>query len=402
MVMMENLNQSYMENSRELIHVTTTYDSYIDVMERNNTYVGMALIDINDSVARQRLPAIIYLSVLMVIGVLGNGIVLFVYGLKYKPTNFRTFTVCLAAIDMLACCVFMPLEIIDQRYPYMFYSEETCKIGRFIGKITKTGSAFVLIVIAVERHRKICFPFKTQMSYKAAKFYCGLAVALSVCLSVPNIFISGHTIKHFTDNVTGYGCSIDDDVKKTVYPLVYTLTLVAFFTLTFIVLVVLYAMIIRKITVHSNSFHGKNKNKEQTRSKKSVTRIMLAITIAFILSYLPHFTLTVITTAKQGLIFPPSPIILGTLPILSRSYFINNIINPFVLAVGDERFREKCLKMFDTSFSTCCGKYICVCECNRSFCKKKSNLKSGSFKSSSFKNRTVLIQSSEIAEVCDE
>lgn len=316
---------------------------------------------LNDEEAEQRIPTIVYLCVLMLLGISGNTLVLIVYSLKYKNSNYRIFILCLAVIDMLACCVYMPTEIVDNRYPYMFFSEAACKICLFLGKVSTNGSAFILVVIAVDRFLKICRPLGSQLSSKTARVMCGIAVAFSILFAWPNAFVYGRKLRMFENNtVTGYACSVDDDIVNTEYPFIYNIVLMILFIIIFIILVISYTFIVIK-TAKSYQFsrhfirkNDKNGIQSVPRPNRKVTKIMFTITLVFILSYIPHFTLKTISTFKKGLVAPPSPIVLGIFPILSKSFFITNAANPFIYAIEDKHFRENAKNIFSNTFHVMC------------------------------------------------
>ncbi|XP_052069008.1 kappa-type opioid receptor-like [Mytilus californianus] len=315
-----------------------------------------SLKDINDAEAKQRLPTIIYLAFLVTFGVIGNSLVLFIYGFKYKPSNLRCYVLCLAVLDLTACCISMPSEIVDNAYPHMFYSEGFCKFSRFIGDISKLGSAFVLTVMAVGRYRKICFPFSEDMSLKTAKIMCVVAISVSVLLSWPTAFIQGQTVEHFPGNITGYGCSTDDDFRPTNYPFVQATVLLVTFAIVFCVLIFLYGKIIWELRDHFRMNRLMKLENGLKRKKHTVTKIFLCLTLAYIVSYIPYLTLNAIRTIKRGNVMPPSPIVLGILPILFRSYFINNVVNVIVYYIGDSTFRKVCRRLKQLAAAMFCSR----------------------------------------------
>ncbi|XP_052069007.1 bombesin receptor subtype-3-like [Mytilus californianus] len=332
----------------------------IKVNNSNETFFK-TLQELNDAEAKQRLPTVIYLSILVTVGILGNSIILLVYGCRYKPTNFRCYILCLAVLDLTACCISIPSEIVDNAFPYMYYSEGFCKFSRFTGDVAKLGSAFVLTVMAAGRYRRICFPFSEEMSLKMAKMCCFFAISFSILLSWPTAIIQGQKVKKFPGNVTGYDCSTDDDVRNTKYPFIQATLLFVIFVLIFGILIYLYAKIIWELRDHfrmNRLLKIENGNNGKKRTKHTVTKIFLSITVAYVISYIPHLTLNAITTFIRGDIFPPSPIVLGTLPLLFRSYFVNNVVNIFVYYVGDARFRRHCKKLLQIVISIICRKKL--------------------------------------------
>lgn len=79
-----------------------------------------------------------------------------------------------------------------------------------------------------------------------------------------------------------------------------------------------------------------------------ITRITFTISLVFILSYLPHLVLSLMTAVKGGFVAKPGPIVSAVLPIVTRSIFINNVANPLIYGFLDPKFRNSCKKCFKT------------------------------------------------------
>nr|XP_022315441.1 neuromedin-U receptor 2-like [Crassostrea virginica] len=296
--------------------------------------------ELNNEKAHQRLPAVVFLSILIVVGITGNIIVLVAYSRKYRLSTFRTFILTLAVVDLSSCLIGMPMELVDNLYPLTFYNEEFCKIGKFLGQILKIGSALIVFLMAVVRYQKICLPTKTYFSNKVARNLCIISMFVAVFLSWPFLILQGTQYKHYDGGVVGHDCSVDSDVKDTIYPFVYTIITFAFYMFVFFGLLILYTLIILNLRRH-------NELEEQRHKIDSrITKIMIAITVAFVVSYLPDCILDANSTFNKRNTLPPSPAVLGSLPLLARAYFINNVINPIIYFVGDTKFRKIMTKAF--------------------------------------------------------
>lgn len=86
--------------------------------------------EINDEIALTLLPAMLVLAILMVVGICGNSLVVYVFCFKMKSGTQNVLIVCLAVFDLLSCTLSIPNEITDMRYFYTFPSEAACKIMR--------------------------------------------------------------------------------------------------------------------------------------------------------------------------------------------------------------------------------------------------------------------------------
>ena len=105
----------------------------------------------NEEAASVHIGGVIFVAVLMVIGVLGNLHVLFVYLFRTKSSNRRTFILVLVVIDMVTCTTGMPFIIFDLRNPLRFREAYVCKVFRFNNYLICTSSMFLLNVIAIDR-----------------------------------------------------------------------------------------------------------------------------------------------------------------------------------------------------------------------------------------------------------
>lgn len=394
---MENMTLSYNTN----FSVTDT-----TVM----SYSNKTLQEYNDEEANRRLIPVIYLGLLMLIGIPGNLIVLIVYRSRYPKSTTRMFITGLAMADILVCVVTLPFEITEMRLQYTFYNSWCCKFFRACNTLFALSSIFILMGLSGDRYRRVCTPLKLQMTSRHATIYIIFCVVLAVIFSWPNFFISGIRLVNLGNNVTGYDCSFSDQFAKTKYPTLYGATLFLVFIICMISLIVLYSLIGRQILKHfqfrrrfsksstskstssttpvsndsqnlmptnkaeqeynndafidkkpketqemltrkshrKSSKHRSTKHqsvKEDAASKK-LTKVAFAINLAFILSYLPHLTISLLTALKGKFLLPPGPVVSAVLPIVTRSFAINNVVNPIIYGLMDKRFRDNCKRMF--------------------------------------------------------
>lgn len=357
---------------------------------------AVTLQDLNDQEAMRRLAPMIYLAILICIGLPGNIIVIVTYLTQYKKSTHRIIILGLAWIDLVACTVGMPFEIIEMRFQYTFYSAVACKIFRFNNTFISLGSVLTIVVMAIDRFRRVCRPLKAQMTIKHAKITCMLALVVSVFLSWPAIVYLGIRTVKLKHNITGIDCSVSDAFWKTKYPFYHNAVLFLIFIVCLVSLVVIYSMIGRRIFSHvrfrsrfvssrstssarttstttgsqrseqaqfqllpkpqekddiqinnrvldpKESKTNKNeidKSEKELRKTRKITKIAFLITLMFVLSYLPHLILVIMTAVKGRFLAKPGPVVSALLPIVSRSIFINNMVNPLIYGFCDAKFR---------------------------------------------------------------
>ena len=206
---------------------------------------------LNDDKAEIYYEAIVFLGVLIPIGIISNLHVLLIYYFK-KPNNSTRIFVCfLAANDLVACAFCFPFNIVSYMNPLTYYDDPSCRIFFFLGGCVLIGSALTLLAIAIERYRKICKPFLTQVSLTRAKLMCAIVLALAVLGSIPLLVLYGSTeISTTYPNITGYECHVHVELRDSAFQMIHGgLLLIASFVCC-VALTVLYILIGVRIWKH--------------------------------------------------------------------------------------------------------------------------------------------------------
>ncbi|KAH3851344.1 hypothetical protein DPMN_093824 [Dreissena polymorpha] len=355
---------------------------------------------LNHEEAKQYVGGIVFVALLMTAGIFGNLHVLYVYVFRMKSSNHRVFILTLATLDFITCVVGMPFILVDLRNPLTFTLVAACKILRFVNYFICMSSALLLIVIAVDRYRKICVPFGKQMSRMVAKVSCLVVIGFSILLSWPAPVLYGQDIVMTSyENITGTRCYEENKFRGTKYMAYFNELLILVFFVALVVLVVLYSLIWRVIRKHSlkraeleeaeghsktstkmsnvtssvdtsaaqsvdsddttNEQCDKNvKNKQPYISQsgrsrrgdaektnhdhaKRTTVMFALITAVFVLSYLPHLLLKIVTFLNPN--FVPNMSFTGL--VLYNTFiwcfFINNMANAYIYGFLDRRLRAE-------------------------------------------------------------
>ena len=219
------------------------------VAYKGETNDSVTLEELNDLVFyRLHIPAVIFVALCIFIGIIGNLLVLTIYKTRFRRSNHRYFILFLGVVDLLACVTGMPFLIASLRLPYMMTSVIACKVIRCIHYAVNNSSGLLLVVISMERYRKICRPFKKQFSHQQTLSLCIGTVLLSVLISIPSaVFYGDNTIHTGVDNITGTQCYIADKYTGNRYFETYMAFLLLETFICIIVFAVLYTFIIRKL-----------------------------------------------------------------------------------------------------------------------------------------------------------
>ncbi|XP_063425338.1 cholecystokinin receptor type A-like [Mytilus trossulus] len=265
-----------MSNLTYISNVTrNSTDTYIiNVTRAINDTKASIIQNLNDNEAAVLLPVIVYVFILMSAGIFGNLIVLYVYKFRFRRSSSRAFILCLAILDLVTCLFGMPFHVIDMNFPYLFVWDVPCKVLYFLLSSTIHASTFILVLISIERYRKICLPFEKQISDIGTKAICTACIMGAFILSTPILFLYGvASFDTGVSNTTGYECYISNDFSESIFPLIYDVVTIILFVGSTSTLTVLYTRIgikvWRKGTFQGNKTKCKNGKQASENSKQS-------------------------------------------------------------------------------------------------------------------------------------
>lgn len=202
----------------------------------------------DDLYAMKYLPVILFLVILMLLGVLGNSLVCYVYIAKFKPSTTRCFIISLAVLDLINCLTSIPFEIIDMRHTYTFGEYKICRLMKLFETINSIASGSVLVAVAVDRFKKICRPLHVQMTTKVANISISICCSLALILALPAGFIyGGRTVSTDKVNITGVDCSLSDQFIGSTLHIAYLGVQFLVFLGATLTLAVVYSLIWRQI-----------------------------------------------------------------------------------------------------------------------------------------------------------
>ena len=106
----------------------------------------------------------VFLTLISVIGIIGNLIVAFVYW-KKKDKQTSTFLILVLAFsDFTVCSIFVPLTIYMENVLYETSSLLLCKSFFFIQTTTVPFSSLLMTAIAFDRYFCICMPNRNLLT----------------------------------------------------------------------------------------------------------------------------------------------------------------------------------------------------------------------------------------------
>ena len=124
------------------------------------------------------------LSVFSVIGCIGNGLVIYVYTKKKDKLTSTVFILALAGTDFFTCLIIMPYTAVSIYRQYIFMYSFLCNLYIFFITFNVPLSAFLMVVISIDRYLCICHPFLHLLTKSRAKIVIFLLCIFASILGV--------------------------------------------------------------------------------------------------------------------------------------------------------------------------------------------------------------------------
>lgn len=340
------------------------------------------LLNLNNKAAVLFLPVTLFMTFLMVIGIVGNVIVFIVYLKRQRKSTPDLYIFNLAILDLLTCTFGIPMEITDLCLPYIFDAPAACKIVRTLESWTTLASALTLVIISIDRYKRIC-KYGESFSISTVKTLCLIAMCGGAFLSWPLLIIVGkRTVDLGIPGIKGVECSVSDLMQQSLIPLVYYVVMTLCFvgSLVFVIFVYVRISLFLKKTKatrlknvknssissqqptsvsqsidsenkHQNAARTLSRNSKQTSGVKvtRTTTIFVAVTVVFIVSFLPFLVTMLLRHITSDMYaHVPKPVEIIFL-FCSKTYLINNAINPVIYSFLSRKFREDVKRLFNNN-----------------------------------------------------
>nr|XP_046255363.1 chemerin-like receptor 1 [Scatophagus argus] len=315
------------------------------------THVGGADDPVYDEYAELersfRIMSIVVYTLDFVLGVLGNGVVIWVTGFKMKKTVNTIWFLNLAVADFLFTA-FMPLNVTYLALTFHWpFGEFMCKLNSTLNSLNLFASVYFLVVISVDRYVSVVWPVWAQNHRNVRKAsWVSLGVwVLALILSIP-YFVFRDTEEISEDQTLCFNnFALSDDYET---PSVNQLrqfrqqaiTITRFllgFVVPFTVIVSCYAVIIRRL----------RRNRTLASQSSRPFKIIAAVIITFFLCWAPYHIMALIelaahTGTNQSRVFHYA-IVIG-IPITTSLAFLNSCLNPLLYVFMGQDFKDKVRK----------------------------------------------------------
>ncbi|XP_044133007.1 neuropeptide FF receptor 2 isoform X1 [Bufo gargarizans] len=314
--------------------------------DENITYVDFYL-------HRSSVAAVFIISYLLIFifCMLGNGVVCFiVLSSKHMRTVTNLFILNLAVSDLLVGIFCMPTTLLDNIIAGWPFGNTICKMSGMVQGISVSASVFTLVAIAVDRFRCIVYPFKQKLTISTAVVIITVIWVLAIAIMCPTAVMSHvKEDKHFRvilgiNNQTGPVHWCHEDWPNPKMRKIYTTVLFSnIYLAPLSLIVIMYARI--GITLFKSELNVESKNHQQqrhavSRRKQKVIKMLIIIALLFILSWLPLWTLMMLTDYANLTENQYQIINIYIYPFAHWLAFFNSSVNPIIYGFFNENFRR--------------------------------------------------------------
>lgn len=262
---------------------------------------------------------VIFNVIIFLLGIIGNGAVIWIAGFKMKKSVNTTWYLSLAVSDFIFCAT-LPFLIVNIVTASWMFGLFMCKFNSFVMTLNMYSSIFILVIISVDRCITVKFPVwaQNQRTAKKASLVVVMAWFVSALLSIPSAKF--RDIKNQSSTVICY--SNYQHHHRTVVFMRFTFG----FLIPFLTISTCYSILICKLRAN-----------QMSKSTKPY-KIMTLLITTFFICWLPFHIISIIELDKTeyDLVFHTAQQLSGTLATA------NSFINPFLYAFMAKDLKKKC------------------------------------------------------------
>lgn len=335
------------------------YTNFSDATERNGSEDYDYNMDHDKLQQSLNIMSVIVYSLAFILGVLGNGVVIWVTGFKMKKTVNTVWFLNLAVADFLFTA-FLPMSVtytaLDFHWPF---GKFMCKLNSTMSLFNMFASVYILVVISVDRYVSVVWPVWAQNHRSVCKASCvstGVWI-LALILSAPYFIFKdtgpAYHNEHIINCFNNYAFSDDYDSEAINELRAFrhkAMTMTRFllgFVVPFSVIVSCYAVIIHRLR------RSRTLASQSSRSFK----IIAAVITTFFLCWAPYHIMSLIElvvhtddNASETL----RHVITYGAPITTSLAFLNSCMNPLLYVFMGQDFKDKVrksiLNVLETAF----------------------------------------------------
>ncbi|KAE8591047.1 hypothetical protein XENTR_v10018292 [Xenopus tropicalis] len=225
-----------------------------------------------------------------------------------------------------------------------------CKMSGLVQGMSVSASVFTLVAIAVERFRCIVYPFRQKLTLRKAIITIIIIWVLALiimCPSAVTLTVTKDDFHFMVDDYNNYYplYSCWEEWPDTEMRKIYTTVLFSHIYLAPLTLIVImYARIAFKLFKSSAPIRGsvseENEGRRVSKRKVRVIYMLIIVALFFSLSWLPLWTLMLLTDYGHLSDYQLNLIAVYVFPFAHWLAFFNSSVNPIIYGYFNENFRR--------------------------------------------------------------
>ncbi|XP_060043821.1 neuropeptide FF receptor 2 isoform X1 [Erinaceus europaeus] len=338
-------------------------------------YSGINITFVNYYLHRYQVAAIFIISYFLIffLCMVGNMVVCFIVMRdKHMHTVTNLFILNLAISDLLIGIFCMPITLLDNIIAGWPFGSTMCKISGLVQGISVAASVFTLVAIAVDstiqlwvvmlqiepgssesqaiRYRCVIYPFKGKLTVKTAFVIIVIIWVLAIAIMSPSaIMLRVQEEKYYRVKLNSPNKSSPVFWCREEWPSqemrkIYTTVLFASIYLApLFLIVVMYGRIgisLCKKTEPHKGMQSKEQWQVVSKKKQKVIKMLLLVALLFILSWLPLWTLMMLSDYADLSTNELQVINIYIYPFAHWLAFCNSSVNPVIYGFFNENFRR--------------------------------------------------------------
>ncbi|XP_073426019.1 formyl peptide receptor-related sequence 1-like [Dendrobates tinctorius] len=260
--------------------------------------------------------AITLYSIVFALGIIGNGLVIWIAGFRIKKTINAVWFLHLAIADFL-CCAFLPLRIVKWVAVDSLHTNFTyCILNMLLFTVNMSASVLLLTAMSIDRWVCVMRPIwaKVHRTSKLVRNTAAIIWVLSLILTGFVYYIYRYHEAALMEWCVFYYYA--HHYNSEVYRNIQLIRFVVMFSIPFLIIFTSYVTIFYKL----------RKSKRFQRSQRS-SRIITAVIVCFFICWFPYYIWPLISQYHEySFAFPIVHTIFKIL-----AYF-NSCINPIIYA----------------------------------------------------------------------
>ncbi|KAM4015688.1 N-formyl peptide receptor 2-like isoform 1-T2 [Anomaloglossus baeobatrachus] len=271
-----------------------------------------------------RKMSITLFSIVFALGIIGNGLVIWIAGFRMKKTVSAVWFLHLAIADFL-CCASIPLRLAEwSTYFKASLNFAYCILNFFVFNINMTSSVLLLTAMSIDRWVSVMWPFwaKVHRTCNVVRICAAIIWGLSFSVTGVLYYLHSYHVGSLAEWCVYKYYNFPNTQK--LHHTMHLIRLVTMFVIPFLIIFITYVTIFYKI----------RKSKRSQRSQRS-SRIITAVIACFFICWFPYYIWPLIPWYYiHGFLLP----ILHTIVIFLA--FLNSCMNPIIYVFMGPGFQQ--------------------------------------------------------------